>query len=96
MNQLSLDLSDPELAKALEGCETGEHVQLSVGGTLTKNGDKATVDIDSVDYTGGDAEGSPEEEAKESPDEEAKEDAGAPAPAKKVPHAITIVMGHAK
>lgn len=101
MNQLTLDLTQPDLAKALENCETGEHVQLSVGGTLTKDGDKATVDVDSVDYTGGDGEGSPEEEAKESPADEAKEDAegkgDAPAPSgKKLPHAVTIMFGQPK
>lgn len=51
MNHLVLDLSNPDIAKALKGCGSGDHVEFTVGGTLAVNGKAATVNLDSVKYT---------------------------------------------
>lgn len=62
MNHLVLDLSNPDIAKALRGCDSGDHVEFTVGGTLAVNGNAATVNLDSVKYTP--ADGSEEEDEK--------------------------------
>lgn len=74
MNHLILDLTDPNVKTALQGCDDGERVEFTVGGTLKKSATAATIELDEVKYTGSDAEGSPAEEAKESPAEEVNEE----------------------
>lgn len=70
MNHLVLDLSNPDIAKALKGCGSGDHVEFTVGGTLAVNGKAATVNLDSVKYTA-------------SPDDEEAEGESKPMPAAK-------------
>lgn len=70
MNHLVLDMSDPDIKAALQGCASGDEVELTVKGTLTIAGDAATVNVTEVKY---DAEGSATEEAGESPAEAASE-----------------------
>lgn len=51
MNMIKLDKGDPNIAKALEGCEIGKPVTLTVTVTPTVDDDKQFVaDVDEVKY----------------------------------------------
>lgn len=52
MNTLTLDKTDPEVAKALEGCEVGKPIKLTVTVTPTQDDDETFVaDVDRVSYS---------------------------------------------
>lgn len=91
MNTLSLDLTDPDMAKALADCKEGETKTFTnVTGTLLKKSDSTAVfSLSDVEYSGDSGDESPAEDAAESGEEPA--DAAAPKK-RKTPPAVAEAM----
>lgn len=87
MNQLTLDLTNPDIASAMKGCKPGEHCEFTVGGTFKSDGKTAVIAVDEVKYTGSDDES--KEPADDSDDAPAPKKPKAP-PKSKMPPALDI------